>query len=78
LNDANESAVIKLTMTRSPNEAAERALAMMGNPGLSPTTRSNGTIARYFASPIHSPHSDTILVAAGRAALAAIAQESKL
>jgi alkylation response protein AidB-like acyl-CoA dehydrogenase len=64
-----EPGQIKLTVTSNAIQAVERALELSGNPGLS---RAN-PLERYhrdvLCSRIHTPQNDSILVAAGRAAL---------
>jgi alkylation response protein AidB-like acyl-CoA dehydrogenase len=68
---AHESGLIKLTVTNNAIDAVERALALIGNPGLS---RHNPLERHYrdvLCSRIHTPQNDSILLAAGRAAFAA-------
>jgi len=68
-----ESALVKLSATRASIAAVEAAAALVGNPGLS---RGNPLERHYrdvLCSRIHSPQDDTIVAAAGRAALAAAA-----
>jgi len=64
-----EPGQIKVTVTGNAIQAVERALELSGNPGLS---RAN-PLERYhrdvLCSRIHSPQNDSILIAAGRAAL---------
>jgi alkylation response protein AidB-like acyl-CoA dehydrogenase len=64
---------VKLSATRASIAAVEAAAALVGNPGLS---RGNPLERHYrdvLCSRIHSPQDDTIVAAAGRAALAAAA-----
>jgi len=68
---AHESGLIKLTATNNAIDAVERAVALIGNPGLS---RHNPLERHYrdvLCSRIHTPQNDSILLAAGRAAFAA-------
>ena len=61
--------LVKMSVTNNAIHAVEIGLALIGNPGLS---RHNPLERHYrdvLCSRIHSPQNDTILVAAGRAAL---------
>ncbi len=68
---AHESSLIKFTATNNAIDAVERAVALIGNPGLS----RHNPIERHYrdvlCSRIHTPQNDSILLAAGRAAFAA-------
>lgn len=67
--DARELNLVKWAATGNAIRAVEIGLELTGNPGL---TRSNPLERHYrdvLCSRIHSPQTDTILVAAGRAAL---------
>ncbi|WP_454764350.1 acyl-CoA dehydrogenase family protein [Cupriavidus campinensis] len=67
---ATDSGLVKYTVTGNAIRAVELALQLSGNHGLS---RSNPLERHYrdvLCSRIHTPQNDTILTAAGRAALA--------
>jgi alkylation response protein AidB-like acyl-CoA dehydrogenase len=68
---AHESGLVKLTVTTNAIDAVGRAIALIGNPGLS----RHNPLERYYrdvlCSRIHTPQNDSILLAAGRAAFAA-------
>lgn len=65
---AHESGLIKLTVTTNAIDTVARAVALIGNPGLS----RHNPLERYYrdvlCSRIHTPQNDSILIAAGRAA----------
>jgi len=65
-----ESNFVKLTVTNNAIKIAEKAIALVGNPGLS---RANPLERHYrdtLCGRVHSPQEDTILTAAGRFAFA--------
>jgi alkylation response protein AidB-like acyl-CoA dehydrogenase len=67
---ALEGNFVKLTVTNNAIKAAEKALALVGNPGLS---RANPLERHYrdtLCGRVHSPQEDTILGTAGRFAFA--------
>ena len=68
----HESGLIKLTVTSNAISVVERAIALVGNPGLS---RHNPLERHYrdvLCSRVHTPQNDSILLNAGRAAFEAI------
>ena len=68
----HESGLVKLTVTNNAIEAVGSAIALIGNPGLS---RHNPLERHYrdvLCSRIHTPQNDSIVLAAGRAAFAAV------
>jgi len=68
----HESGLIKLTVTTNAISVVERAIALVGNPGLS---RHNPLERHYrdvLCSRVHTPQNDSILLNAGRAAFEAI------
>ena len=68
----HESGLIKLTVTNNAISVVERAIALVGNPGLS---RHNPLERHYrdvLCSRVHTPQNDSILLNAGRAAFEAI------
>ncbi len=69
---AHESGLVKLTVTNNAIDAVGSAIALIGNPGLS---RHNPLERHYrdvLCSRIHTPQNDSIVLAAGRAAFAAV------
>lgn len=68
----HESGLIKLTVTTNAIEVVQRAMALVGNPGLS---RHNPLERHYrdvLCSRVHTPQNDSIMLNAGRAAFEAI------
>jgi alkylation response protein AidB-like acyl-CoA dehydrogenase len=68
----HESGLIKLGVTTNAIEVVQRALALVGNPGLS---RHNPLERHYrdvLCSRVHTPQNDSIMLNAGRAAFEAI------
>jgi len=65
---AVQSNLIKHTVTSNAIEAVEIGLQLTGNPGLSRRNPLERHYRDVLCSRIHSPQSDTILVAAGKAA----------
>jgi alkylation response protein AidB-like acyl-CoA dehydrogenase len=68
-----ESNIVKLLVTNNAIKVAEKAVSLTGNPALS---RHNALERHYrdtLFGRVHSPQDDSILTAAGRAALAAYA-----
>lgn len=68
----HESGLIKLTVTTNAIDAVQRAMALVGNPGLS---RHNPLERHYrdvLCSRVHTPQNDSIVLNAGRAAFEAI------
>jgi alkylation response protein AidB-like acyl-CoA dehydrogenase len=63
------SAVVKHTVTGNAIEAVSEAVALVGNPGLSRRNPLERHLRNVLCSRIHTPQDDTILAAAGRAAL---------
>jgi alkylation response protein AidB-like acyl-CoA dehydrogenase len=69
LRGADESALMKFTVTSNAIEAVAKAVEVSGNPGLS---RDNPLQRHYrdvLCARIHSPQNDSILIGAGRTAL---------
>ncbi len=68
----HESGLIKLTVTTNAIDAVQRAMALVGNPGLS---RHNPLERHYrdvLCSRVHTPQNDSIVLNADRAAFEAI------
>jgi alkylation response protein AidB-like acyl-CoA dehydrogenase len=59
----------KVVVTRAAIEAAQEAIALVGNPGLTMHHPLQRHVRDVLCSRIHSPQDDTILLGAGRAAL---------
>jgi alkylation response protein AidB-like acyl-CoA dehydrogenase len=70
---ATRSALVKHTATTNAIRAVEQAVALVGNPGLSRRHPLERHYRDVLCSRIHTPQDDTILLGAGRAALAAAA-----
>jgi len=68
---ATESGLIKMTATTNAIAAVERAVELIGNPGLSRANQLERHLRDVLCSRIHTPQNDSILVAAGRAAFKA-------
>jgi alkylation response protein AidB-like acyl-CoA dehydrogenase len=67
---ADTSSMVKHTVTSNAIESVSDAVALVGNPGLSRRNPLERHLRDVLCSRIHSPQDDTILVGAGRAALA--------
>jgi alkylation response protein AidB-like acyl-CoA dehydrogenase len=67
---ADTSSMVKHTVTTNAIESVSDAVALIGNPGLSRHNPLERHLRDVLCSRIHSPQDDTILVGAGRAALA--------
>lgn len=65
-----ETALVKLTVTTNATDAVSQAVALVGNPGLSRHNPLERHLRDVLCSRIHTPQDDTVLVGAGRAALA--------
>jgi alkylation response protein AidB-like acyl-CoA dehydrogenase len=68
---ATESGLIKMTVTTNAIAAVERAVELIGNPGLSRANQIERHLRDVLCSRIHTPQNDSILLAAGRAAFKA-------
>ena len=69
---SSESGLIKMTVTSNAITAVERAIELVGNPGLSRVNELERHLRDVLCSRIHTPQNDTILIAAGRAAFKAV------
>jgi alkylation response protein AidB-like acyl-CoA dehydrogenase len=67
---ADTSSIVKHTVTTNAIDSVSEAVALIGNPGLSRHNPLERHLRDVLCSRIHSPQDDTILVGAGRAALA--------
>jgi len=65
---STESGLIKMTVTTNALAAVERAVELIGNPGLSRANELERHLRDVLCSRIHTPQNDSILIAAGRAA----------
>jgi alkylation response protein AidB-like acyl-CoA dehydrogenase len=74
---ATESGLIKMTATTNAIAAVERAVELIGNPGLSRANQLERHLRDVLCSRIHTPQNDSILVAAGRAAFKAQEQRGE-
>ncbi|HTY56171.1 MAG TPA: acyl-CoA dehydrogenase family protein [Candidatus Binataceae bacterium] len=74
---AAESGLVKMTVTTNAIAAVERAIELIGNPGLSRTNELERHLRDVLCSRIHTPQNDTILIAAGRAAFKAIERKGE-
>jgi alkylation response protein AidB-like acyl-CoA dehydrogenase len=72
---AQSAMLAKLTVTSNAIRAVELGLELTGNPGLSRRNPLERHYRDVLCSRVHTPQDDTILAAAGRAALAAAAPE---
>lgn len=70
---ATESGLIKMTVTTNAIATVERAVELIGNPGLSRANQIERHLRDVLCSRIHTPQNDSILIAAGRAAFKAAA-----
>lgn len=68
---ATESGLVKMTVTTNAIAAVERAVELIGNPGLSRANQIERHLRDVLSSRIHTPQNDSILLAAGRAAFKA-------
>jgi alkylation response protein AidB-like acyl-CoA dehydrogenase len=68
---ATESGLVKMTVTTNAIAAVERAVELIGNPGLSRANQIERHLRDVLCSRIHTPQNDSILLAAGRAAFKA-------
>ena len=66
-----ESGLVKMTVTTNAIAAVERAVELIGNPGLSRANQIERHLRDVLCSRIHTPQNDSILLAAGRAAFKA-------
>jgi len=66
-----ESGLVKMTVTTNAIAAVERAVELVGNPGLSRANQIERHLRDVLCSRIHTPQNDSILLAAGRAAFKA-------
>ncbi|HMD03763.1 MAG TPA: acyl-CoA dehydrogenase family protein [Candidatus Binatus sp.] len=66
-----ESGLVKMTVTTNAIAAVERAVELVGNPGLSRANKIERHLRDVLCSRIHTPQNDSILLAAGRAAFKA-------
>jgi alkylation response protein AidB-like acyl-CoA dehydrogenase len=74
--DATEAGLVKFTVTDNAIRAVERAVSLTGNAGLA---RANPLERHYrdvLCGRIHTPQNDSVLTAAGRAALARHTEET--
>ena len=62
-----ESGLVKMTVTTNAIAAVERAVELVGNPGLSRANQIERHLRDVLYSRIHTPQNDSILLAAGRA-----------
>ena len=69
---ATECGMIKMTVTTNAIAAVERAVELIGNPGLSRANHLERHLRDVLCSRIHTPQNDSILVAAGLAAFKAL------
>jgi alkylation response protein AidB-like acyl-CoA dehydrogenase len=67
---AKRGAIAKLVVTRSAVAAVERAVAAIGNPGLTRHNPLERHLRDVLSSRVHPPQEDAALLIAGRAALA--------
>jgi alkylation response protein AidB-like acyl-CoA dehydrogenase len=74
---ATESGLIKMTATTNAIAAVERAVELIGNPGLSRANQLERHLRDVLCSRIHTPQNDSILLAAGRAAFKAQEQRGE-
>jgi len=74
---ATECGMIKMTVTTNAIAAVERAVELIGNPGLSRANHLERHLRDVLCSRIHTPQNDSILVAAGRAAFKAQEQRGE-
>ena len=74
---ADTSSMVKHTVTSNAIESVSDAVALVGNPGLSRRNPLERHLRDVLCSRIHSPQDDTILVGAGRAALARATESAK-
>ena len=74
---ATDSGLVKWTVTHNAVRAVERALKITGNHGLSRHNPLERHLRNVLCGPVHAPQDDALLVAAGRAALAAAAPLEK-
>jgi alkylation response protein AidB-like acyl-CoA dehydrogenase len=68
--DATESGLVKLAVTRNAIAAVERALTLTSNAGLARRNPLERLYRDVLCGRIHTPQEDSVLLAAGRAALA--------
>jgi alkylation response protein AidB-like acyl-CoA dehydrogenase len=67
--DANEPAVVKHVVTENAIAAVQKAVALIGNPALSRSNPLERHLRDVLCGRIHSPQGDSVLQAAGLAAL---------
>jgi alkylation response protein AidB-like acyl-CoA dehydrogenase len=67
--DAREAALAKLVATRAAIAAVQEAVALTGNPGLTRGHPLERHLRDVLCARIHTPQEDSVLLAAGRAAL---------
>ena len=72
---ATQSGLVKMTVTTNAIAAVERAVELIGNPGLSRANQLERHLRDVLCSRIHTPQNDSILVAAGLAAFKAQGQK---
>jgi alkylation response protein AidB-like acyl-CoA dehydrogenase len=67
--DARAAALAKLAATRAAIDAVQEAVALTGNPGLTRAHPLERHLRDVLCARIHTPQEDSVLLAAGRAAL---------
>jgi alkylation response protein AidB-like acyl-CoA dehydrogenase len=72
----SEPGLIKVTVTDHASRAVERAMSLIGNAALARSHPLERHYRDVLCGRIHTPQNDTALIAAGRAALARLAQET--
>ena len=66
---ATERGIVKRAVTEDAIRAVERAIAMTGNAGLARRNPLERHLRDALCGRVHTPQDDTVLLAAGRAAL---------
>ncbi|HXZ01565.1 MAG TPA: acyl-CoA dehydrogenase family protein [Stellaceae bacterium] len=74
--DIAAAGLVKFTVTNNAVHAVERALSLVGNAGLARVNPLERHYRDVLCGRIHTPQDDSILIAAGRAALARHLQEN--
>ena len=70
--DPNEPAVVKHVVTENAITAVQKAVALVGNPALRRSNPMERHLRNVLCGRIHSPQGDSILQAAGLAALRSV------
>lgn len=73
LASIEEASTVKVAVTTNAITAVERAVALIGNPGLSRRNPLERHYRDVLCSRIHTPQDDAVLLAAGRRSLAGVA-----